>query len=435
MTKERVTAYLSHSYRHADREINDFFWKLFWTNGITFAVDPESEPLSIPYLELMMKRSAAFVGIVTRRPEQQTYQCSPFMVFEHGLAVRAQKAKLLFVESGISKHFFPDGPETLFFSRQRLPEVREAAERMISTLGRRSDSGTSALGHGLGQVGLLIDEENPHLDTIRDVIKNLGFSPISLDTSAANTFSFALQLDQLDFIVLDTQSAKLPTWVYPFISGRFMPTIKLRSKSAGPEPGSSDPLWETSQLLDGVAQPSEVAVSYDNSDELVSGLAAHAERLREERILFRSLQEGSRYFRSLGRRREQVFISNTAEANEFVRLLSTALKRENIRHFQYRYQNDVTLASLWRDELPSRVRSCRYFLPLISERYWESQYCVEEYEIARVQAELGQVKIIPYYLDRSTRINIPEQGRDLSDLTIREQARLITADLDALLTA
>ncbi len=95
----------------------------------------------------------------------------------------------------------------------------------------------------------------------------------------------------------------------------------------------------------------------------------------------------------------------------------------------------MTLASLWRDELPSRVRSCQYFLPLISERYWESQYCVEEYEIARVQAELGQVKIIPYYLDRSTRINVPEQGRDLSDLTIREQARLITADLDALLTA
>lgn len=43
MPKERVTAYLSHSYRHADREVNDFFWKLFWANDVTFAVDSESE--------------------------------------------------------------------------------------------------------------------------------------------------------------------------------------------------------------------------------------------------------------------------------------------------------------------------------------------------------------------------------------------------------
>lgn len=435
MPKDRITAYLSHSYRHNDRGINEFFWKLFWANGITFAVDPESEPLSIPYLELMMKRSAAFVGIITRRPERQTYQCSPFMVFEHGLAVRAQKAKVLFVESGVSKHFFPDGPETLFFSRQRLSDVRDAAERMITALERRSDSGVSVLGHGLGQVGLLVDEGNAYLDTIRDLIKSLGFSPITLDTSAADTFRFALQLDQLDFVVLDTQSIKLPTWVDPFISGRFVPTIKLHVKTAGSEPGASDPLRETTQLLEGVATPTEIAVWYEGLDELVSGLATHVERLREERILFRSLQEGNRYFRSLGRRREQVFISNTAEANGFVRLLTGALKRENIRHFQYQYQNDVTLASLWRNELPDRVRACQYFLPLISTHYWESQFCVEEYEIARAQAQLGLIKIIPYYLDKSTPINIPEQGRDLSDLEPREQARRITADLDALLTA
>src|SRR6202035_5669397 len=118
---------------------------------------------------------------------------------------------------------------------------------------------------------------------------------------------------------------------------------------------------------------------------------------------------------------DQIFISNTAEANEFVRHLSTALRHENIRHFQYRYQNDLRLATLWQEELPKRVRESRYFVPLITEHYWQSPFCVEEYEIAREQAKEGKTIIVPYFLGKATSINIPEQGRDLSGLSVRDQ--------------
>lgn len=435
MFEDRVTAYLSHSYRHGDREVNEFFWKLFWSNGVTFAVDPASEALSIPYLELMMRRSAAFVGIITRRPEEQTYQCSPFMVFEHGLAVQAQRPRLLLVEGGTSKYFFPAGPETLYFSRQRLPEIREEAERMIKVLVQRSDARASALGHGLGNVGLLIDEGNDYSEMIRDLVKALGFSPIDLNTSAMGTFRSALELDNLDFIVLDTQSSKLPSWFYPYVSGRFIPIIKLYSVAGGSGGNIWEPPWETAELLRSVAKPEEIAVWYKTADDLIRGLAAHIERLREERVLFRSLSDGSRYFRSLGRRHDQVFISNTSETNEFVRHLSTALRHENIRHFQYRYQNDIRLATLWREELPRRVRECRYFVPLITESYWQSHFCVEEYEIAREQAKEEKIIIVPYFLDKSTSIDIPEQGRYLNGSTVRDQVRQIIKDLDAMLAA
>jgi hypothetical protein len=43
MPAEKISAYLSHSYRHEDRQVNEFFWRLFWANGVTFAVDPEAE--------------------------------------------------------------------------------------------------------------------------------------------------------------------------------------------------------------------------------------------------------------------------------------------------------------------------------------------------------------------------------------------------------
>lgn len=432
---DRITAYLSHSYRHGDRKVNEFFWNLFWRNGITFAVDPESEPLSIPYLELMMKRSAAFVGVITRRAEESTYQCSPFMVFEHGLAVQAQKPRLLLVESGVSKYFFPEGPHTLYFSRQALPSIKAEVERRIGLLSQSSDMNATALGHGLGKVGLLIGREARRRGIVRDVIKNLGFTPVNLEIGITDAFRFAIQLDELDFIVLDMQYTELPPWLYPFIIGRFIPTIRIRSEPSKQAYRFAEPPWETDDLLSTVAAPDELGVSYQTSSELKSGLVKHAERLREERILLRSLSEGSRYFRSLGRKRGRIFISGATEANEFSRHLSGALSRENIPHFHYRFQNDIELAARWEEKLPERINSSQYFVPLITEGYWHSEFCVREYSLARERADIGNLIIVPYFLTSSGSGDIPEQGRDLSGLAMREQVRRVVTDMDSKLTA
>jgi hypothetical protein len=435
MPTEKIVAYLSHSYRHADRKVNEFFWKLFWENGVTFAVDPESEQLSVPYLELMMKRSSAFVGIVTRRPEELIYQSSPFMVFEHGLAVQAHKPKLLFVESGVPKYFFPDGPQTMYFSRQALPSIKAEASHRIAGLVTGSDVRTMMLGHGLGKVGLLIGRDDYCQEVVRDVVRNLGFTPVNLDVGISDAFRFALELDEFDFMVLDTGYTDLPNWLYPFLSGRFMPTIKVCRGSAGPGEQLAEPPWETGELLRRVAAPGDLIVRYNSRRELRSGLARHVERLREERILLSSVGDGLRYFRSLGRRRGRVFISTTSAVNYFSRQLSLALHRENIPHFHYRYQNDIELAALWNDQLAERVRASQYFVPLITESYWKSQFCQDEYQLARERSEQGQLKIVPYFLESSNSAEIPEQGRDLSGMPVRMQIRQIVEDIDKKLAA
>jgi hypothetical protein len=432
---EKIVAYLSHSYRHDDRKVNEFFWKLFWENGVTFAVDPESEQLSIPYLELMMKRSSAFVGIVTRRPEERIYQSSPFMVFEHGLAVQAQKPRLLFVESGVPKYFFPDGLQTMYFSRQALPSIRAEAGRRIGRLAAGSDVQTMALGHGLGKVGLLNSAKDYCWEVSRDVIRNLGFTPVDLNVGISDAFRFALELEELDFIILDIGYTDLPSWLYPFLSGRFIPTIKVCRASASPGEQLTEPPWETGELLRRVAAPGDLIVRYKSPRDLRSGLARHVERLREERILLSSLGDGHRYFRSLGRKRGRIFISTTSAVNYFSRQLSLALHRENIPHFHYRYQNDIELATLWNDELPERIRASQYFLPLVTGSYWKSQFCQEEYRLARERAEKGEMGIVPYFLESSNSTEIPEQGRDLSGMPVRRQIRQIVEDMDRKLTA
>ncbi len=435
MASERIPVYFSHSYRHEDRDINHFFWRLLWANGFTLTVDPESESLSIPYLEYMMKRSAAFVAIVTRRPEQQTYQCSPFMVFEYGLAIQAQKPRLVLVESGVSKHFFPESAQVVYFSRQALDTIKAEVENRLRLLAKRSDAAASTLGHGLGRVGILVGaKKDARQGLVHALIQQLGYTPVELDTEITDAFRLSLRLDELDFIVLDLHSPRLPPWLLPFINGRFIPTVKLLNKTAEGGRPSSAPSYETSDLLETVAKPEELFVYYGTLAELKRELSRHVERLREERIIFTSLLEGTRYFRSLGRRRDMVFISNAGDANECGRALSVALNRENVPHFHYRYGNNIELAEQWAEELPRRIRNSQYFLPLITEQYWRSKFCFAEYELARERAATRQIKIIPYFLGSSL-TDIPEQGRDVSELPARGQARQIAADLDRMLIA
>lgn len=432
----RIPASFSHSYRHQDRAVNEFFWNLLWASGLTLTVDPESESLSIPYLEYMMKRSAAFVAVVTRRPEQDTYQCSPFMVYEYGLAVRAQKPKLVFVESGVSKELFPSGDEVLYFSRQDLGQIETAAQAKLTSLLQRSDPATTILGHGLGKVGVLFGDGQSTSDQsarLHALIRRFGYTPVALDTQISDWFRLSLQLDELDFIVVDLNSSRLPPWLLPFINGRFVPSILIRHRAVAGSMPEQAPRSETDELLAQVAKTDDLYVHYDSEAELAGRLSRHLERLRTEQTLFTDHDQGSRYFRSLGRRREQVFVSNAADANECGRSLSAALNAENVPHFHYRYQTDIELARLWANELPERVRSSQWFVMLITAQYWDSEYCLEEYRLAQELEADGKLKIIPYFLGHST-ADIPQQGRDLSERSPADQARIIAADLDRMQT-
>src|SRR5262245_24190840 len=108
----RVPVYFSHSYRREDRDLNDHVWKAFWDAGFSFTVDPGPTSLSTTTLERMMHRSVGFVGVVTFRPEEPEYQCSPFILYEYGLAVQIDRPRLVLRDKRVSPRFF-EGASTL----------------------------------------------------------------------------------------------------------------------------------------------------------------------------------------------------------------------------------------------------------------------------------------------------------------------------------
>jgi len=120
--QSRIRTYFSHSYWAEDRDVNKHFWKLFWDAGFAFTVDPRSGTLSIPHVESLVRRSACFVAVVTYRAQVNHYLASPYLVFEYGLAVQANKPRLVFVERSAARHPYEES-RRLVFDREALGEA------------------------------------------------------------------------------------------------------------------------------------------------------------------------------------------------------------------------------------------------------------------------------------------------------------------------
>lgn len=429
----RIPAYFSHSYWAEDRELNEHFWKLFWDEGFTFAVDPKTNPLSPTHLELMMDQSACFVGVVTHRQEERWYRASPFMVYEHDLALQARKPRLVFMESGVSAGFFPAADEErVAFNRRQLPD----ADRVKSAIGRlagRSGPADDATRGLLGTVGLILPDDSayraaePH---IRRAVEDVGYRARTISLEFRDSFEFLLAVDECDFIVVDVASPFAEPWVFPQLSGRFRPTLKLIHE---PPDGRYQP--QPSKLLSGealrAAEPADrIAVHWSEPEELADRLRDLVARFYQPRLEFETYDEGVGYFHSLGRAQGSVFLSNARGDDLLAQRVGRSLELHNVSYFHYLRRNTIELGADWRSQLYANVAACRLFLPLISQHYWASEYCREEYNIAeRLRAD-GRLVILPYFLGPGVARQVTFQGRAIGHLSQDEQVAVISDDVD-----
>jgi nucleoside phosphorylase len=440
----RIPAYFGHSYRYEDRDVTEFFGALLWEHGFLLRVDPRRkddapDTLSVPYLELMMKRSACFAAVVTQRPEPADYGCSPYILFEYGLAVQAQKPRLAFVEQGVSGRYFPVGAETCEFNRSpaRLQDRRKIFSEKMTALAERSRPYRESDIQLLGRVGLLFGQSGTTSKTytrilpdLKRLLSRIGHEAEEISLDFEVNFQFALKLDQLDFVILDVGPSALPEWVYAFVHGRFIPAIKLVHLDDLSGVGQSLSPLVSGQLLRGVEDADEPVLFWRDQDELEEKLLKQIEKFRRERQVHDSFKETRRYFRGLGRSGERVFISNANDANEFASRLSRALYREGIEHFQYQSRNTIPLGSDWQKGLRRSIRQSGIFAYLVTEGYRESRHCQEEYEQAVERSREGALIMIPFFLGKVSEPNPPEQGIDLCGISRDKQIKTIVSRLD-----
>lgn len=438
----RIATYFSHSYRPTDRELNLAVWRICYEEGLRFSVDAKSDTLSTFCLELLMRRSAAFVGIVPVRRDQPVQLCSPYMLYEYGLAVQTRRPRLLLLESGVGARVLKSaGPDALPFERPDLdsPDTVEEVRQRIRSLAKHALVQKSVDRSQKRRVGLVFAPGDPVYDStfvlrIEELLKDAGYEPEAVKLDIDRTYEFVQEIDGFDFVVIDVSGTALLESVHSLVLGRAIPAIRLFHLAPGAEQLRAPiPPLVKGLLLRGGTGMEDAVVFWQDRDELFARLVAHLTRADAVRTDFKTLEEGERYLRSAGREAARVFISNAADANDFATRLSSALMFENIPHFQYRENNTIRLGDPWKDALKEELERCSIFLMLITAGYWRSEWCQREFEWANERLKAGRLRIVPYMLERTTGPNVLAQGRDLSATPDNQRVTQICGDLDAML--
>jgi hypothetical protein len=435
----KIPTYFSHSCRPEDRAINLHFWKLFWSAGFAFTVDPRPDRLSIPHVELILRRCPCFVAVVTHRPEVDRYRTSPYFVFEYGLAVQANKPRLVFLERAVARHHYEESSRFVFdrgaiagHDRRYLGAIRQL-HRAGAAQVPRDDARR-------GSVGLLLPRAAAYREAtpaIVDVLRQAGYEVVTVHHDVPNPHELVLEVDRHDFLVADVGDGALPRWLVPLLYGRFVPMVRLlHHEPAGRRrPPSKLVLGHAVEL---VAHSDELVIRWTRVDELVPRLQSEVAGLGlPPRAELRTFEQGVGYLTSLGRSADaSAFVSNAGAQNGFAGHLCRRLATDHVRFFHYIFGNSIELGTPWPDGLEERLRASKLFVALITRSYWESPVCQHEFSIAEELSRRGLLRILPYFLDEArqdhgTRL----QGRSLCGLALDRQLEQIARDVDRYLTS
>jgi hypothetical protein len=318
--------------------------------------------------------------------------------------------------------------------------VSTQTERAVEQLHEMSVAYSRDQDRALGSVGLLLPRGGVYreaIPAIKDLLRGSGYRVVDVDYELPNLFELILEVDRHDFIVIDIEDVATPAWLYPLLCGRFVPMVRLIGHEPGGHPERLLPEVLRGHAIELVASRDELAIPWNSRDTLVSQLEPEVERLKRQRVLFRSLAEGMGYFNSLGRSvGGAVFLSNAGPENEFAQRLSRLLDLNNIPFFHYVYRNTIELGTPWTERLRGRLESSELFVPLITRAYWESEVCRQEYHIAEELHGEGKLRIYPYFLEdmRDAGPVVALQGRTLRGLPLDQQLSAIVGDIDGYLT-
>jgi nucleoside phosphorylase len=436
-----IPVYLSHSYRLGDRDVNVHFWKIIHDAGFSITVDPGTTSFFPTTLEIMMARSVGYVAVVTFREEEEHYLCSPFIIHEYGLAVQAQRPRLVLRDKRVPlRNFGAQGTLEVEFDMADLDRSTETLKQQLDQFRIQASGRLAGHRYRRENVGIAIQDK---LDSgyesitgrrvgVDRFLDRRGWEPLDLAVVAEDPGQLAKAADQCDFVIVDVDDGEI-AGIVDFLLGRGTPLLKVARRSV--DQTVPQRLLGSAPLLRAAAAD-QLVMYYTDKEEFESKIQQQISRAMTDRNEFTDFVVGHRYFRSLGREAQPVFVSNAAAVNGMARDLAASLNLENIPFFHYRYHNTIGLGERWNLQLERMIAASGIFLPLIDGSYWESHYCVQEYETAVRLAEAGRIMIIPCLLDgfdKGPAINY--QGEDLCGESPQLRVDRVVAKLDNVLAA
>lgn len=426
-TKQAIQAYLSHSYRADDRNVNLFFWRLFSEQGFYFTVDPKSSRTFVPHLERMVKHSDCFIAIVTRRLEvvtsigkitlpqpQVIWSHSPYIQLESRLAFRSGKPRLIFVESGLDANIFGTSEEVHVFDRDILDKRETLYSTWVQEFASRVQDYKKYTDRQLQpnrKAGILINTEQSGtfyatevVDVIKDALRAGGYNASIISPRVVDDQQFIRALADVELIISEVRRPFVTTTALAFAHAKFIPNIRVCRL----RPGESRENIQLPDFLSGYEVGDiDPIITWHTLDELAFDIVQHVQKFQQTRTLLDSLDAGRRYFLSAGRRRAKVFVSNAHTLNDLALELIKGFQTVNVQFFHY--QATLRIGSAWQYELERELNECEVFIALISDEYHMSKWCQYELEYAFERWKHKQVVILPYLIKQA---RLPDAIKD-----------------------
>ena len=121
----------------------------------------------------------------------------------------------------------------------------------------------------------------------------------------------------------------------------------------------------------------EPVIFWQETEELVEGVAKHVSKFNTERIEFHTKDDGLRYFSRAGRRKAKVFISNAAASNALAQKLIVQLRLESMDFFHYQVTDAIPIGDRWLPELERQIGETGIFIALITNGVsCKAQWCI-----------------------------------------------------------
>jgi V8-like Glu-specific endopeptidase len=413
---------LSHSYRGGDAELNRKLWSVFADNDFSFLVDARSDYFSLLYLETMMRRSHCFVAVVPARTEPPGY--SRYIKFECDMARLARKPRFVVRSADASASAFSILSRDMEQEFDRsvpdnsLPELERKVGDFRSRVAARGMQVVSR-SHHLGVLLASGQIKPASFDELSERLREVGgkhnYEVDVLDPERLDYGRLA-SLDRYDLLVIDVSGRYVPEDLFAFAHSRLIPSIKLVPLMENEFPNTVKLPLVSAKLR---ATATDPMLYWRNPEELLLAVDRELKELErlyatEDRQHAKTTDDAARYFGSLGRARLRVFLSNASEDGELALTVAEALDARYIDHFHYKDPRELRAGVDWRLQLAREVsQECGIFVMLVSEHYWSSTFCVQEFEAAKSRYTRGEMVILPFQIgparvDRLEGINSPD---------------------------
>lgn len=417
-TQNLLSAYFSHSWKPDDLPLNLALWERISKHCRLLIDQPMQEmgdaspPWYISRIESLLRRSDVFIACMPARPKAPDetksgdwkLRCSPWILFEIRLAERANLPRFILFDR--NTHFRPPeqpGPHVRYVSC-RMSEVLErfqqgdqertmidALEEWLSWLDRNlypvreTDAFQWACLTGNGRAAA------NRRAKFEAAVLSAGFdSPIDLLAGPRHDSDLCQLLRSLSLLVADlSDEATLP--LYYLAHSLLVPSIRLH-----PHGTSADDAQLPSLLRGHPAGYQHDLLPLEATAANCEQISLRAQALLRKATPISSHAAGRHELQQRGYKRHLIFISHNLKGAKraLVKEICEACQRQGIDYWEYEMRNRS--GDQWRNELQDALEKMTHFIPLFSDRYEQSQVCMDELKHAFGRRE--QIIIRPFLL-------------------------------------